>query len=135
MKRILALIRLIPHQRDWHHSALRKSLRGFSILLQMIWIIRVTCPLVPCNGRRVCEICGLKREISTDFRLIFNSNHKRGMTGADFWYNYSILFIPSWNLNSINKKAELIRKNMGPLKNAQFWSRSRKARILTTGIY
>ena len=47
----------------------------FSIVLQMIRIIRATCPLVPCNppasrcealragGRRVCEICGLKKII------------------------------------------------------------------------
>ena len=51
----------------------------FIIFFQMIKIIRVTCLLVPCNSRRVCEICGLKRIIPFTlplFSILFLIIHK-----------------------------------------------------------
>ena len=79
------------------------------IALQVIIVIRVTCPLVPCNGRRVCEILQRRtglwiKKADGKIRLIFSASSEYELTGWVLSFADEARVVkPKWLVEQIKK--------------------------------
>ncbi|MEA3429291.1 MAG: WYL domain-containing protein [Thermodesulfobacteriota bacterium] len=82
----------------------------------MIIAICVTCPLVPCNGRRVCEILQRRtglwiKKADGKTRLIFSASSEYELTGwALSFADDARVVKPKWLVEKVSQTIKNIEK-------------------------